>query len=258
VAPPWLTAIAWISLALGFLVAGIILYDIFGKRLRQPIRIMEAVWPITALYLGPLGWLYYARLGRPKLVPGAQAHMEDNPLRWGAFISGTHCGAGCAVGDIIGEWAIFAGGVAIAGMALWPEYIIDFVLAYVFGIWFQYLAIKPMSQLTRRQALADAIKADTLSVIFFEIGLFGWMALAFLVVFPDLRTDQAAYWLMMQIGMALGLVTTYPVQIWLIRHGIKQGMGRPVLPAKSARQPPHRRTRIDTPQPRTFGRPDEP
>ncbi|HEX6509036.1 MAG TPA: DUF4396 domain-containing protein [Chloroflexota bacterium] len=228
-APTWLTALSWVSLALGFLVAGVILFDIFGRGLRQPIRIMEAVWPITALYLGPLGWLYYSRLGRPKRVPGARPHVEENPLRWGAFISGTHCGAGCAIGDVIGEWAIFAGGVTIVGMSLWPEYIVDFILAYVFGILFQYFAIKQTTLLTPRQALVDAIKADTLSVIFFEIGLFGWMALAFLVVFPHIRTDQAAYWFMMQIGMALGLITTYPVQICLVQRGIKEGMGRPVL-----------------------------
>jgi hypothetical protein len=107
----------------------------------------------------------------------------------------------------------------------------------VFGIWFQYLVIKPMSQLSRRQALAYAIQADTLSVITVEIGLFGWMALAFLVVFPHLHPDQAAYWFMMQIGMALGLVTTYPAQIWLVRHGVKHSMGQPVLPARSGSQP---------------------
>lgn len=44
-APLWLTAIAWISLALGFLSAGTIVYDIFGRGRRQPMRVMEAVWP---------------------------------------------------------------------------------------------------------------------------------------------------------------------------------------------------------------------
>jgi hypothetical protein len=63
---------------------------------------------------------------------------------------------------------------------------------HVFGILFQYWAIKPMSQLTRRQALADAIKADTLSIIAFEVGLFGWMALAFLVVFPSSQPGPQA------------------------------------------------------------------
>jgi hypothetical protein len=198
---------------------------------------MEAVWPITALYLGPLGWLFYSRLGRPRIVPGTHAHMEETTLRSESAISATHCGAGCALGDVIGEWAIFAGGVTIAGISLWPEYIADFALAYVFGILFQYWAIKPMSQLSRREALAHAIQADTLTVITFEIGLFGWMALFQVVLFPHLRPDHAAYWLMMQLGMALGLVTSYPVNVWLVRHGIKPAMGRTVLPAGSENRP---------------------
>jgi hypothetical protein len=236
-APTWLTAISWISLTLGFLTAGTILYDIYVRGLRQHHRVMEAAWPITALSLGPLGWLAYSRLGRPKLVPGGHAH-EEATTPWKSYaISATHCGAGCVLGDVIGEWVIFAGAVTIAGVALWPEYIVDFVLAYVFGILFQYWAIKPMSRLTPRQALAHAIQADTFSVITFEVGLFGWMALAFLVVFPHLQVDQAAYWLMMQIGMALGFVTTYPVQVWLVRHGVKHAMGRPVLSAAAGHQP---------------------
>ena len=49
---------------MGFVSAAAIVYDICGRGLRQPMRVMEAVWPITALYLGPLGWPAYARLGR--------------------------------------------------------------------------------------------------------------------------------------------------------------------------------------------------
>jgi hypothetical protein len=36
---------------------------------------------------------------------------------------------------------------------------------------------------------------------------------------------------MMHIGMALGLATTYPVNIWPVRRGVKHAMGRPALPA---------------------------
>jgi hypothetical protein len=39
-----------------------ILYDTYARGRRQPVRIMEAVWPISALYTGPLGWFIYARL----------------------------------------------------------------------------------------------------------------------------------------------------------------------------------------------------
>jgi hypothetical protein len=222
--PTWLTIIAWISLAAGFWCAAAVLYDIYARGQRQPMRVMEAVWPITALYLGPFGWFAYARLGRPSLE-----RDEADPEWEGYAISGSHCGAGCALGDVIGEWVVFAGSLTIAGAALWSGYALDFALGYVLGILFQYWAIKPMGHLSRSAALRDAIRADTLSVVAFELGMFGFMALVYFVFFrrPHLGTDHAAYWLMMQIAMAIGLATTYPVQIWLIRRGIKHQMGRP-------------------------------
>ena len=46
----------------------------------------------------------------------------------------------------------------------------------------------------------------------------------FLLFNPQLQPNQAAYWFMMQIGMCLGFVTSYPMNSWLIRHGIKEAM----------------------------------
>ncbi|MEO6859404.1 MAG: DUF4396 domain-containing protein [Solirubrobacteraceae bacterium] len=122
------------------------------------------------------------------------------------------------------------------------EYILDFAIAYALGILFQYFAIKPMSDLSTRAVLGRAVRADTLSLVAFEAGMFAWMALVFFVFFPGphLQADQAAYWLMMQIAMVLGLLTTYPVNIWLVRRGIKHPMGRPALPQA---EPPVRATR---------------
>ncbi|MGH3002958.1 MAG: DUF4396 domain-containing protein [Gaiellaceae bacterium] len=222
----WLTVLAWLSLAAGFVSAGAVVYDIHGRGLRQPMRVMEAVWPITALYLGPLGWFAYARLGRPSET------AEEDAVWVGFAVSATHCGAGCALGDVIGEWVVFAGSLTIAGAGLWPGYLLDFALGYLFGILFQYRAIKPMGDLSRRAALWDAVRADTLSIAAFEAGMFAWMALVYFVFFthPHLGAGHAAYWLMMQVAMAVGLATTYPAQIWLIRRGVKHAMGRPVRP----------------------------
>ena len=49
-APGWVTLLAWIVTGLGVLVAGAILADIYARGYRQPLRAMEAVWPITAIY----------------------------------------------------------------------------------------------------------------------------------------------------------------------------------------------------------------
>jgi hypothetical protein len=231
--PTWLTIIAWISVAAGFASAGAIFYDVYARRRRQPMRVMEAVWPITALYLGALGWLVYARLGRPTVTGAAEVDEEEVAEWQGVAVSASHCGAGCALGDLIGEWAVFAGSLTIAGATLWPAYIVDFAIAYALGIVFQYFSIKPMSDLSPRRAFLHAIQADTVSIVAFEIGMFAWMALAYFVLFtqPHLSTDHAAYWLMMQLAMAVGLATTYPVNAWLVRHGVKHPMGRPTLPA---------------------------
>ncbi|MEO6859403.1 MAG: DUF4396 domain-containing protein [Solirubrobacteraceae bacterium] len=113
---------AWASIATGCLSAGVVLYDVYIRGLRQPMRVMEAVWPLTALYLGVLGWLVYARLGRPEVRrDAAQAGEQDVPEWQGVAVSATHCGAGCALGDVIGEWVVFATSLTIAGAALWPE-----------------------------------------------------------------------------------------------------------------------------------------
>ncbi len=64
--PTWLTVVALIFLGLGFLCAGVILYDVFGRGYRQRTKAMEAVWPITAIYFGPLALLAYFRWGRPQ------------------------------------------------------------------------------------------------------------------------------------------------------------------------------------------------
>ncbi len=111
-------------------------------------------------------------------------------------------------------------------MALPVEYGVDFLLAFALGIAFQYFSIAPMRGLGPREGLTAAVKADTLSLSAFEIGLFGWMAFMQLVLFtgPHLHPDHASYWFLMQIGMSLGFVTAYPVNVWLIRRGIKERM----------------------------------
>ncbi len=134
--------------------------------------------------------------------------------------------AGCTLGDIIAEFAIFFAGVEIAGIAIWPELIADYALAFGLGIVFQYFAIVPMRHLSPREGIVAALKADALSLTAFEIGLFGWMLLMRFVFFREssLHPDAARYWFMMQIGMALGFATCYPMNWWLIRRGIKEAM----------------------------------
>jgi hypothetical protein len=137
------------------------------------------------------------------------------------------CGAGCTLGDIIAEFSLFALGWTLLGTTLYAAYAGDLLLAWLLGIAFQYFTIKPMRNLSPGQALLAAVKADTLSILTFEIGLFAWMALTFFVFFPHphLEPTDPGYWFMMQIGMVLGYFTSYPMNRWLIKLGWKEAMG---------------------------------
>ena len=152
---------------------------------------------------------------------------EPRDSLWQVSLSDSHCGAGCALGDVAGEWTVWATVWMIGSTgALGPEYILDLPLAWIFGILFQYFVIAPLrGQIGRLAPLGDAIKSDTLSVLSFEVGLFGWMALVHYVIWkPPLPIDSSSYWFMMQTGMLLGFLTSWPVNRWLLRRGIKEPM----------------------------------
>lgn len=110
----WLEALSWLALGLASLCAAAIAYDIFARGYRQPMGIMNAVYPITALYWGPLAVWFYRRYGRPK-SPRARAEegrtgavAGGDGLAWNQVAEGdSHCGAGCTLGDVIGEWTVF-------------------------------------------------------------------------------------------------------------------------------------------------------
>lgn len=138
----------------------------------------------------------------------------------------SHCGAGCTLGDIMAEFAVFGLGASAGGLILGAEYIGDYVAAVGLGIVFQYFAIAPMRGLSLRKGLAEAAKADVASLTAFEAGLFGWMAVIYFVLFPSphLHPDSPVYWFLMQIGMIAGSFTAWPVNMWLIRAGIKEAM----------------------------------
>jgi hypothetical protein len=232
VPPSWFELLAWVALAVGFASALVIVADIFVLGNRQHMAIMNLAFPLTALYMGPIAlWAYFARgrrMSRKRMhMQAAGMDEEARDSLWQVSLSDTHCGAGCVLGDIGGEWIVWATGWMIGSTAaLGPEYILDLLLAWTFGILFQYFVIAPLrNQVGQLAPLRDAIKSDTLSVLGFEVGLFGWMAVSDYVIWdPPLPIDSSSHWFMMQIGMVLGFVTSWPVNRWLLRHGIKEPM----------------------------------
>ena len=117
----------------------------------------------------------------------------------------------------------------MSALALLRRWIVDYFFAYAFGIVFQYFTIAPMRGLSLSEGILAAIKADTLSLTAWQFGMYGFMAIAHFVIFQNgLRTKlepiTPEFWFMMQIAMICGFLTSYPVNWWLIKSGIKERM----------------------------------
>ena len=84
-----------------------------------------------------------------------------------------------------------------------------------------------MRGLSVGQGLVAAIKAVTLSITSWQVGTYGFMVIAYFVIFSNglgvkLETDTVEFWFMMQIAMFFGFLTSYPVNWWLLQSGIKE------------------------------------
>ncbi|MFI2644308.1 DUF4396 domain-containing protein [Streptomyces sp. NPDC018610] len=228
--PDWLEAIGWLSLSVAFACALVILFDIFARGYRQKMWIMNLVYPITALYWGPVALWFYFRHGRRTSLPvmGQEGGMPDPDRLPGWNVQSkavSHCGAGCTLGDIGAEWLVYALALTIAGKALFADFALDFAFAWVLGIVFQYFTIVPMRDIGKAKGIWAAVKADTLSILAFQLGLFlGMWVYQELIFSPGLPKTTATYWMMMQLSMILGFFTAMPVNAWLVRIGWKEKM----------------------------------
>jgi hypothetical protein len=231
--PEWRHALALASVSFGVAAAVLVALDILTGR-PQPMRIMAVVWPITALWGGPVGLLLYGRIGRAARVSGApEPHPAGDagrpettraPITLAAVARATtHCGGGCTLGDLVAAPVFLAAPFTVLGQRLFASWVDELVAAFVLGIAFQYFGQRAkgstMSRLTR------AAKTDALSLAAWQVGMYGWMAIVtFGIVHADLSPTSVEYWFFMQAGMLAGFFTAFPVNAILLQRGIKEAM----------------------------------
>ena len=242
--PSWLHLLAILSLVVGGLCFLVIAVDEY--RHPQHMWIMNVVWPVVALF-GSVVWLWayfaYGRLATHEAMHAAMEKgekppsMTKTPFAMMVFKGTSHCGSGCALGDIVAEWlivfvpavAVWFGWKSVFADKIFAAWVLDYILALVFGIAFQYFSIKPMRDLSVGEGIVQAVKADVLSLTSWQLGMYGFMALAHFWIFATVlgvKLDVASveFWFMMQIAMWCGFATAYPVNWWLIRSGVKEKM----------------------------------
>lgn len=203
---PWFL-VAWAVLMIP---SEIVLFRDLAKRNSQLMPLMKVVWALTVLYSGPLGLALYWLTGRKEIPDDA------NWRRAGRSVA--HCYSGCGMGEVAGI-LIAAGLLSLS--TTWVV-VTTFSLAYIAGI---VLTVGPMVQegTDFREALKDAFIAETPSIAVMEaVAITTDILLA-----GDATMGEALFWNSLIVSLTLGLLAAYPVNLFLIRKGIKDGMMDP-------------------------------
>jgi hypothetical protein len=172
--------------------------------------LMKWVWALTVVYSGPLGLAVYWWSGRKEIA-------TDGPRRRAAR-SVAHCYSGCGLGEIVGL-TVAVGVLAAPTMA---TALITFAFAYAAGF---ALTVGPLMQEGTGfgQAARDALYSETPSITVMEIVAIG----VDLTLASSAGPTQVLFWSSMIVSLTCGLLAAYPVNLILIRHGIKAGMMDP-------------------------------
>lgn len=203
---PWFLVV-WATLMIPSQI--ILIRDLRGRNAHL-MSLMKVVWVLTVLYSGPLGLLGYWLTGR-KEIPA-------DGLWRRAFRSVAHCYSGCGMGEITG--VIIAAGLLHLGNA-WTSGL-TFVLAYVAGY---ALTVGPLVQegVRLRAAMWDAFLSETPSITVMEIVAIG----VSLALAGAASMGEPLFWSSLVVSLTCGLLAAYPVNVLLIRFGVKQGMMDP-------------------------------
>lgn len=172
--------------------------------------LMQFVWGLTVLYSGPLGLAVYSYSGRSNIA-------HDSLWRRG-FRSVAHCYSGCGAGEVIGV-TVAAGILSLAGHLVVA---ITFGCAYVLGY---ALTVGPLVQEGEsfRTAMLDALYSETPSITVMEIAAIGtdvWLA-------GDAHIGEPLFWSALIFSLTVGLLVAYPVNVFLVHRGVKEGMQNP-------------------------------
>lgn len=231
-----LTIVSVLFLIFAFISAAIIIQSL--RLHSQSMKVMNVVWPLTALWSGLLGlWAYFSfgksagssmdiSMDKDMDMSGMNMRMDDKPFWQKIALSTFHCGAGCTLADIIGE---SVGSKLLFSLGLYNivwQWTLDYILALIIGVWFQYAAIRPMMKsATRSSVFLRALKVDFLSLTSWQAGMYILSYLLIIVAMPySLPHDTFLFWFIMQLAMCAGFLCSYPMNWFLVKNGIKPAM----------------------------------
>ncbi|MCG1003085.1 MULTISPECIES: DUF4396 domain-containing protein [Halobacterium] len=189
---------------------GVLWWDL--RRHNEAIpSLMRAVWSLVVLYSGPAGLALYWYAGRTQIA-------HDSLWRRGVR-STAHCYSGCGAGEVTGV-VLLVGVLAIENTV--ATTLGTFAFAYAFGYG---LTVGPLLQDGEAlgTAVADAFYTETPSITVMEVTAIG----TDLLLAGGATIGQPLFWGALAFSLSVGFVAAFPVNVALIRVGVKEGMANP-------------------------------
>ena len=207
--------IVWFALAA--LSTAYVAYDQFRNN-PEP-TVMRWGFILVTLYMGPLGLLLYV-LADKEPRPGEHERFTS-PL-WKQGVGSTiHCVAGDATGIILAAVV-----TAALGLPMWVDLIVEYVAGFSFGLFiFQSLFMKEMMGGTYWENVRKTFLPEFISMNAMMAGMAPVMSL--LMMGRDMRAmepTELVFWGVMSLGVMVGFGTAYPVNVWMVKRGLKHGL----------------------------------
>jgi hypothetical protein len=207
--------VVWFTLAAAS--TAYVAYDQF--RHNPEPTVMKWAFILVTLYMGPVALLLYVMADKE---PAPGEHEKFIQPLWKQGVGSTmHCVAGDATGIILA-----AAITALLGLPMWVDLIIEYLTGFAFGLFiFQALFMKNMMGGTYIENVKRSFLPEFLSMNAMMSGMAPVMV--FLMMGRDMRAmdpTELLFWGVMSLGVSIGFLVAYPVNVWLVSRNLKHGL----------------------------------
>ena len=181
--------------------------------------VMRVAFILVTLYMGPLGLLIYV-LADKEPRPGT--HEQFTAPLWKQGVGSTiHCVAGDATGIILA-----AAVTAMFGLPMRIDLLVEYAAGFIFGLFiFQALFMRRIMGGSYWDNVRQTLLPEFMSMNAMMAGMAPVMS--FLMMGRDMRAmvpTELLFWGVMALGVVVGFLVAYPVNVWMVKRGLKHGL----------------------------------
>ncbi len=209
--------ILWIWFGLTLFSVAFVAWDLITRT--PEMKVMKLGWILVVLYTGPVGFVIYWMSCRE---PTPDTHEKFVAPLWKQAVGSTvHCMAGDATGIIAAAIVTSSLHLTMAADAL-----VEYAAGFAFGLFvFQALFMKEVLQTSYGRAVRRTWFPEWLSMNAVMAGMIPVMVVLMTRDMRAMEPRSPRFWAVMSLASLVGSVLAYPVNYWLVKVGLKHGMG---------------------------------